>query len=94
MSNDPGTHSVIKMHRAVDELIFEVNVLGPRCEPLGDLGEGKVVGCYEANRAAIDEPSNDRSRSENPVVRVRPVEDFIEQKKQRLWTTREVELAV
>ncbi len=79
-----GPHLVVEGQLAiVVEVVGEVDVFGPRGEAAGDLGQGQVVGGEEADGPPVDQATDDRLGPLEPVVRVRPVEDLVDQEQQR-----------
>ena len=84
LADDPGPHPVVEGEPAgVVEVVGEVDVLGPRGQPAGDLGQGQVVGREQADGPPVDQAPDDRLGPLEPVVRVGPVEDLVDQEQER-----------
>src|SRR5437867_2528741 len=56
--DDARVQEVVENHPAIDQLVLEVKVRGARCERIGKLCEGEVVGCHETDCASIDQAPN------------------------------------
>ena len=91
MPDDPGLHPVVEMHLAVNELVLEVDVDGPRGQRVGDPGQRQVVGRHQADRAAVDQAADDRLGSHGPVMGIGPVEELVEEEEERYRTRREAD---
>ena len=60
-----------------------MNVGGTRSQLRRDCGEGQVVRGDQPNRAALEQFAQHADRANEPIVRIRPVEQLVEQKEER-----------
>ena len=91
MLDDARAHPVVEVHDPVLELVLEVDVLGVRGEPIDDGGQGEVMGGDQADGPAVEETADHRLGPDAAVVRVRAVEQFIEEEEERNGTPRQVD---
>ena len=68
MLDNPRAHSVIEPHLAVFEVILEVDVHGLGADTRGDLGQGQIVGRDQADRTAVEEPTQHRLGADATIV--------------------------
>ena len=68
---------------AVLEAVFEVDVRGRCAERRHEFGEREIVRRDEANRARADKRTDNGFRADAPIVRIRAVQDLIEQEQHR-----------
>ena len=74
MLDHAGTHAIIKGHLAVLEAILEVHVHDRGRERVGDLGEGQVMRCHQADRAQVNQAADDAFGTHTTIVRIGAVE--------------------
>ena len=70
---------VVEGHKAVDHLVFEMDVDGRQRFIVDDLRDGEVVRRGEADGAGGGQCPKNCLRADAAVVRVGAVEDFVEQ---------------
>ncbi len=83
MLDDSRSHPVVESHLTVFEVILEMDVGGRGRQVVDDPGQREVVGCDQADRAASNQATNDGLGTDAPIVRIGPVEEFIQQEEQR-----------
>jgi len=79
----PGLHQVVEPHLGAVEPVLEVHVGGARGERVGHGSDGQIVRGDEADGAAIQQAAQHAGCACEPIVRVGPVEELVEQEQQR-----------
>ena len=77
-----GSQAVVEDDAFPVQLILEVDVGRMRLELLGDPRERQVVCRHQPHAPLLDQAADQRLGTDPPVVRVRTVEDLVEQKKE------------
>ena len=67
------------MHLSSGQVVVEVHVARGRRQPVGDLGQRQVVGGHEAEGGQLEQRAEQAARAVAAVVRVRAVEELVEQ---------------
>src|SRR5690606_28205374 len=70
---------VVERHASVLELFLEVNVTNPPARVRGELGEAQIVRRDQADRAAVEERAQHAFGADAPIVRVRALQQLVEQ---------------
>ena len=81
--DDSGADSIVKVHRSVIQMIFEVNVDRVAPERVNDFRQRQIVCGHDADRFVFNQLLDDAFRADSTVVRVRSLQDFVQQKQQR-----------
>ena len=71
--------AVIENHAPILEVVFEMEIGGARRERFSESGESEIVGCDEADGATVDETADDSLGADSSIVRIRPMQNFIQQ---------------
>ena len=86
-----GPHPVVEEHLSIHKLVFEMDVPNQRCQAVGDLGQGQVVGREQPDRTAVDQALDDRLGADASVVRVRSMEQLVEEEQEGKRTLGQVD---
>src|SRR5205823_1772098 len=81
----PGVRgeAVMEVQFAAVEVVGEVDVLGARGEPVGDLRQGQVVRRHHPQRRPQQQGAENGLRADAAVVRVGAVQDLVQQEQHR-----------
>src|SRR5262245_3329489 len=75
--------TVIENHAAVFEVILEMKIGGTCREGFSEFGKSQIVCRNQADRTAVDKSANDGLSAHGAIVRIRAVQDFVQQKQHR-----------
>jgi hypothetical protein len=84
----PGDDAVlqleVELHFSVFDVVLEVDVAEAWVVlAASDVGEGEIVGADEADSAGVQQGLDDAFGSDEAVLRVCPLEEFVEEKEDR-----------
>src|SRR5690606_3195426 len=74
---------VVEGHPPVDDFLLEVHVAEAPAVLRHDLGEAEVVSRDETDRASIQERAQQTFGADAPILRVRALQQLVEQEEQR-----------
>ena len=66
--NDAGMKAVIESHPAIFEMVLEVKIGGSGRECFGQLREGEVMRCDQADGPTVNETADDRFGADGSIV--------------------------
>jgi hypothetical protein len=81
--NYAWTKAVVEAQFAVLKMIFEVEICGGGSSDRNNLSQGQVVSRKQSNGAPLEQVSHHSFRADAAVVRIRSLEQFVEQKQYR-----------
>ncbi len=82
MSRPPGTEAIVERHLSVHEVLLEMHVGRLRRQALSDARQREVMSRHQADGAVIDEEPQHSVRTLHTIVRVRAMEQLVQQKQQ------------
>ena len=73
----------VELHAAVDQLVLEMQIAQALAAGDLDFRQREVVSADQPDRAAAEQSTNDALRADEAVLRIRALQNLVEQEQQR-----------